>query len=416
MFHTVAALFKAVGYAAALTAAGTVMARASLARGLPAVPTTLGLTRWAGVVLSVTAWATALLFFLRLGGDGSSATLKAIFLSPLGAALGLQMIGGLWVAVYAKRAVALAGALLILGAFGVVGHSASHGLQTSVTVVLHVTAAAWWFGGLWVLLVAGRTLPADRFADLVGRFSRQAMVVVCLLLAAALMTSALLLEFRLVPTLAYPRGLLTKLALTGGLLMLAGINKLILTPRLAVRPKARVWLRWMIAADLLLFVGIIATTAYVTTYLSPHAASAAMHTHQGQFQVEGPIGIADPWAPAMPGSAATGAGYMVIVNNQPVDDRLVAVSSPWAERVTLHASIMEDEIARMRRLEALPIPHGGRVVLEPGTFHLMFSGLYAPFVAGDSVPVTLTFEQAGRVDVVLTVHPLTRQRLPGHEH
>ena len=108
--------------------------------------------------------------------------------------------------------------------------------------------------------------------------------------------------------------------------------------------------------------------------------------------------------------------YMVIVNSQPVEDRLVAASSPWAEQLTLHASVMDGDIARMRKLGALPIPPGGRVALEPGAYHLMFSGLYAPFVAGDSVPLTLTFEQAGRVDVMLTVHPLGGQRVWGHEH
>lgn len=418
MLDAIAAIIKAVGYAAAFVAVGPLIARATLSRGLSTLPSMLtGMTRGAGTALMLAACAAALLFFLRLGGDVGAVPVGVIFLSPLGIALALQMLGGLGVAMFAKRPIALAGALAILLAFGIVGHSASRGIQTSMSVVLHVTAAAWWFGGLCILLNAGRTGPSDLFTALVARFSRQAVRVVGVLLVAALTTSVLLLEFRINLELAYQRGLLAKLLLTLGLLLLAGMNRLVLMPRLAFGPGAHVWLRRAILVELLLFAGVMGVTAYVTTYLSPHAAGGVAHGHDGQVQGNGLINVADPWASVTPGAVATSAAYMVIVNNQPVEDRLVAASSPWAEQVTLHVSIRDvDNIVRMRKMAALPVPAGGQVALTSGAHHLMFTGLYAPFVAGDAVPLTLTFEHAGEVEVTLTVRPLGGTRVPGHDH
>ncbi|WP_426180639.1 copper chaperone PCu(A)C [Rhizorhabdus sp. FW153] len=416
MLEAIAAIVKALGYAGALTGAGTVIVCVSLAWGLktpPQLPSSL--VRFAGSLLVLTSCATALIFFLRLGGDADTATLDAIFLSPLGVALGLQLIGGLWLALNTERRTGPIGALLILVAFGVVGHSASRGMLTSITIVLHVTAAAWWCGGLWILLFAGRTASPD-FHELVGRFSRQAVWVVAALLVAALTTAAQLLEFRLDLALAYEKGLLTKLGLTVLLLSVAGINKLVLTPHLTSQDSSRVWLRRAIMAELLIFTALLSATAYLTTYLSPHGSTNGTHADQSEVQASGPIVIVDPWAPAMPGGASTGAAYLTIVNNQPVEDRLIAASSPWAERVTLHASKVDNGIARMRDLDALPIPGRGQATLQPGVYHLMFEGLYAPLVAGDTLPMTLTFERAGKVEVHLTVLPLGERPAERHRH
>ena len=59
---------------------------------------------------------------------------------------------------------------------------------------------------------------------------------------------------------------------------------------------------------------------------------------------------------------------------------------------------------KMRQLvDGLEIPAGETVVLAPGGFHIMFMGLTQAFVEGESVAVTLTFEKAGSVEVLLPV-------------
>lgn len=415
MLELATAVIKALSYAAALTAAGIVLARATLERvNGPLVSAPIRLTRSAGLIAAIAAACLAILFIERLGGEADAAAIDAVLRSPLGAALGLQAAGGLWLFLLASRRVATIGALLILIAFGVVGHSASRGLVTSTTVVLHVAAAAWWLGGLWLLHHASRRMANDAFALLVATFSRQAVWIVSALLIAALTTAGLLLEFRFDLELAYQRGLIAKLGLVLTLLALAGINKLVLAPGLGMAPKARQRLTRMIRAELLLFSAIFAVTGWLTTYASPHDADHGDSDEQIAPQATGPIAIVEPWAPAVPDGLGTASGYMVIVNNQPFEDRLIAARSPWAEHVSLHASSVENRMATMRELDALPIPAKRRVNLKRGVYHLMFTGLYSPLVEGDTVPVTLTFERAGNLDVAFDVRGMGGE--PVHRH
>jgi len=85
------------------------------------------------------------------------------------------------------------------------------------------------------------------------------------------------------------------------------------------------------------------------------------------------------------------------------DDRLIGASSPWADALTLHRSRQNGGIVRMQKIASLRLPAHQRTILAPGGHHLMFTGLYSPLVAGDSVPVTLTFERAGTISITLKV-------------
>jgi copper(I)-binding protein len=65
---------------------------------------------------------------------------------------------------------------------------------------------------------------------------------------------------------------------------------------------------------------------------------------------------------------------------------------------------MEGDMMQMRPLtEGLPVPADGVATLAPGGAHLMFMEITAPFVDGETVPVTLTFERAGVVEATLVV-------------
>ncbi|MEQ1539551.1 MAG: copper chaperone PCu(A)C [Sphingorhabdus sp.] len=410
MLELLTAILKASVYLAALTGAGTVLARHTLGREQLAFPALAILIRLSGLVLALAASGAMLVYALRLGETLDADTVRAVLLSPLGAALGLQLFGGLWLAVAARRPLALVGAFAILVSFGITGHSAARGILPAATLVLHVSAAAWWLGGLWTLLVARRAMSRVPFAALVRNFSRQALWIVSLLVAAAIITAVQLLGFQIDWTRAYDFGLIAKAALTSGLLGLAAVNRFSLSKRLTQSQSALKWLRGTIIVEVLLFLAIFSTTAWLTTWHSPHEQD------HGQVQASGPIQIVDPWAPATIGTLSTGAGYMTIINTTTRDDRLLSASSPWAEDVTLHVSTFDGRITRMEKLEAPTVPAGGELKFSPGANHLMFTGLYSPFVAGDSVPVTLKFERAGEVAVMLRVLPLGERPSGHHDH
>jgi periplasmic copper chaperone A len=114
-------------------------------------------------------------------------------------------------------------------------------------------------------------------------------------------------------------------------------------------------------------------------------------------------------------SAMSGAAFMVIANAGDTDDRLIAAQSDAAERAELHTHIM-DAAGVMRMLEVkdgIAVPAGGSHELARGGDHVMLMGLTAPLADGDTVALTLVFEEAGEIEVVL---PVDNARMPAHGH
>lgn len=127
-------------------------------------------------------------------------------------------------------------------------------------------------------------------------------------------------------------------------------------------------------------------------------------TQTQQAPATGALEVRDAWAAATPGGVDVAAGYMTIANGTASDDRIIAASSPRAASVDIHEMNMEGDVMRMRAVEGgLPIAAGQSVSLGPGGFHLMFNGVTAPFVEGEDVPLTLTFEKAGAFELSLPV-------------
>ncbi|MBY3135774.1 DUF1775 domain-containing protein [Rhizobium laguerreae] len=128
------------------------------------------------------------------------------------------------------------------------------------------------------------------------------------------------------------------------------------------------------------------------------AAPADDSVKAGDLEISG--GFAKAMLPGQP----VGGGSFTVKNNSHVDDRLVSVSSPAAGEVQIHEMVTKDNVMRMRQLkDGIAIAAGETVKLEPGNLHLMFQKVKSPFKQGDAVPVTLTFEKAGKVDLVLQV-------------
>ena len=120
----------------------------------------------------------------------------------------------------------------------------------------------------------------------------------------------------------------------------------------------------------------------------------------------GDIQLSGHWTRAMLPGQKAGGGFVTIANTGKVDDRLLSVSTPAAKKSEIHEMAVVDEVMKMRPLaEGLAVPAGETVELKPGGFHMMFMAVNEPFKEGDMVPVVLTFEKAGVVELVLPVMP-----------
>ncbi len=152
---------------------------------------------------------------------------------------------------------------------------------------------------------------------------------------------------------------------------------------------------------------ITLTLFILTLLLSPLAGTTA---HASEYKI-GNIEVEHPWTRATAGK--TGGGFMEIENEGNTPDRLIAADSPVAKKTELHSMFMEDDVMKMRHVHAIDIPAGAEIELKPGGLHVMFMGLHAPLVEGGMVPVTLTFEKAGKLEVHLHIKEAGAM---GHSH
>lgn len=111
------------------------------------------------------------------------------------------------------------------------------------------------------------------------------------------------------------------------------------------------------------------------------------------------IAVDQPWARATIGHATTSAAYLTITNKASQIDRLTGASSPAAGKVELHMTTREGDVMRMREVAAVEIKPGERTVFQPGGLHIMLLDLKAPLKIGETVPLVLEFEKAGRVAI-----------------
>lgn len=124
---------------------------------------------------------------------------------------------------------------------------------------------------------------------------------------------------------------------------------------------------------------------------------------QAGEHMSGDIIVSNPWARASAGSAKNGAAYMELVNNGHMADKLVAAESNVAKRTELHTHTMKAGVMSMGPVKAIEVSPGEPSVLRPGGLHIMMMGLKAPLKMGDTFPITLVFEKAGKITVQFKV-------------
>jgi periplasmic copper chaperone A len=119
------------------------------------------------------------------------------------------------------------------------------------------------------------------------------------------------------------------------------------------------------------------------------------------------ITVEKPWARATPAGATTGAVYMTLANKTDTADRLTAASSDAANKVQVHEMAVVKGIMKMRELaNGLAIPANGSVTLKPGGYHVMLIGLKKGLIAGQTLPLTLTFAKAGNISVSVPIQAI----------
>lgn len=129
--------------------------------------------------------------------------------------------------------------------------------------------------------------------------------------------------------------------------------------------------------------------------------------------VAGDITVSGGFSRATLPNAPVGAGYLSITNAGGSADRLISASSEIAPAVELHTMTTEGGMMKMEQLkDGIVLPPGETVTLAPGGLHIMFIGPNQPFVEGECVALTLKFEQAGDLPVMLKIGPVGASGAP----
>lgn len=119
--------------------------------------------------------------------------------------------------------------------------------------------------------------------------------------------------------------------------------------------------------------------------------------------------VDDPYVRAVPPGQSNSASFMGLENSSTEDYALVGAESPAAKVVELHVHTMTDGMMRMRQVERVDLPHGAKVALQPGGYHLMLIGLQRDLVPGESIPLTLIFGDGSKRSLEVPVRKLMMQ-------
>lgn len=122
-----------------------------------------------------------------------------------------------------------------------------------------------------------------------------------------------------------------------------------------------------------------------------------------------------PWARATVPVQKTSGAFMQLQSARQA--RLVAATSPVAGSVEMHKMEMQGDQMKMAQVDAIELPAGKAVKLASGGYHFMLIGLKRQLKAGESVPLTLTFEYPDKkrdsMTIEVAVKPLNFVSPPG---
>lgn len=276
-------IVKAFAYAATLLAIGSVLVDVSLQglneKGRAALHRTAVLSALAAAVLTSLRLPVRASFLLGGTWDGAvdPMILGMVAESPLGTSTAVRLAGLALIFCILWRArtghiLALVGACLASVSFALRGHALGEPqMILGGLITLHILCLAFWVGAFAPLLRATRRDPPASAGALAHEFGHQALSVVGLLVVAGGLV-LIILGAATPSALSTPYGQMfaIKLVLFAGVLSLAAVNKLNLTPALlASTLGARRRLRRSIGFEVALVAGILITTATFTSVSSP---------------------------------------------------------------------------------------------------------------------------------------------------
>ena len=120
------------------------------------------------------------------------------------------------------------------------------------------------------------------------------------------------------------------------------------------------------------------------------------------------LSIEKPWI-RMSIPSRPAAGYFTLRNDSAETRALTGAQSPACGMLMLHRSVHEGGQERMIMVKDVPVPAHGAAIFSPGGYHLMCMSPTKAVTPGQSVPVTLKFDNGGTITASFPVRNMRGQ-------
>ena len=155
---------------------------------------------------------------------------------------------------------------------------------------------------------------------------------------------------------------------------------------------------WILEANLTLDSGEQVTESYRYEILSPaadHEMPSMDHAGRESHRMED--------AEHSVANGESSAVYMQIENSGASAVVIAAANSAAAHQVEFHRSVLEDDIARMEKVESLVIPAGEMLELRPGGLHIMLRQLKTDLKPGSSIDLHLELASGEMIQLSIPI-------------
>lgn len=136
----------------------------------------------------------------------------------------------------------------------------------------------------------------------------------------------------------------------------------------------------------------------------------------GAAHAAGTLEVSNAWIPQAPPGAGAMAGYLDLKNPGDQTVNIVSAKSDRFREVSLHQTVIEDGMARMRPLEDVAVAPGKTFMFMPGGNHLMLMGPVSALAPGDSVTIEFELSDGQQLKAAFTVRSADEAAGDAHEH
>ena len=102
------------------------------------------------------------------------------------------------------------------------------------------------------------------------------------------------------------------------------------------------------------------------------------------------LNVSDAWIRVLPGGVPAG-GYFTLHNGARQPVVLVSARTAAFGHVMMHKTAEEGGLSRMRPVERVEVPAGGKIAFAPGSYHLMLMQPSGKVTVGDRIKITMEF-------------------------